>query len=553
MKSSERKDEAYTVLCECKSLARLIKSRRQPVLASTAIGDHLVAVAVATPLLETYLSTFELVHRILHIPSFRRDYDRFLEDPSSVPQSFKVRLQLCLAIGASMRDPLFELRATAIQWVYEARLWLIMPSEKDRISVAGVQVMCLLQVARQAVGVAPGVTWTETGSLIRTAMSAGMHRDPARLPGMTVVCAEVRRRLWATILEIAVQTSIDSGAPPLISPADYDTEPPLDLDDDELTDEPEPAARPRPSSRHTQTSLQLMLHSHYHERLAVAKFVNDIHSQISYEEALRLHDGITATFHRMSRRLAQLPASTASSSAPVTAFHQRYVEVLIRRFMLALHYPFLSHFTDPAYFFSRKILTDAARRLVSLRQLPEGVPPPAGVEYLRNLSICSTGFSRVLMQALLLLGLELVTLKREEMESYGEPGTGGADLRELLEGGSMCLLQCIRAGETNVKGYMFLEALLGEVDGVVAGLEGEALEEVVLKRIKTALETAHATLKEVAKENGITVEGSEEVMDLNTPTDFQGALGPGDPFDSLAWQLDWEDVANMSGMSSFLL
>lgn len=319
MKSAERKDEVYAVLCECKTLARVIKSRRQPVLASTAIGNHLVAVAVATPLLETYFSTFELVHRVLHIPSFRRDYGLFLEDPSSVPQSFKVRLQLCMAIGASMRDPRFELRATAIQWVYEGRLWLIMPSEKERISVTGVQVMCLLQIARQAVGVGAEVSYPETGSLVRTAMSTGMHRDPACLPKMTVMCAEVRRRLWATVLEIAVQSSIDSGAPPPISFEDYDTEPPLDVDDDELTDEPEPTERPRASVRHTQTSVQLLLHRHFLERLAVAKFVNDINSKATYDEALRLHERASSAFHHTTRQLAQLVASTSSSRAPVTA------------------------------------------------------------------------------------------------------------------------------------------------------------------------------------------------------------------------------------------
>ena len=556
MKSAERKDEAYAVLCECKNLGRLIKSHRQPVLSTSVIGTTLVAAAVATPLLEIYFSTFELAHRILHIPSFRREYGRFLGDPSSVSQATKIQLQLCLAIGASMRDETFELRRTAIQWVYEARLWLIMPSEKDRISVTGVQVMCLLQVARQAVGVAPGVAWPDAGSLMRSAMFAGMHRDPARLPAMSVLRAEVRRRLWATILEMALQTCVETGAPPLVSLDDFDTLPPRDLDDDELTDEPETAARRRDPAapgedRHTQTSLQLLLHSHLAVRLAVAKFANDVASTSSYEEALRLHDRVTAACHQVSRRVAHLVQNTAGSSAPITVFHQRYVEHITRRFVLALHYPFLPHFTEPAYCFSRKVLTDVARRLAPLHLLrPEeaeaGAAPGAG--HWRNLSICSIGFARTALQAFILLGPELVALKREEIESYGEPGSGGAELRALLEGGMEWQLARIRAGETNVKGYMIMDAILAEVDGMVAGLEGDAMEEHVLGRMKGMLEKALETLKDMARSAGIGAEAAGNPIDLDTPPEFQEGFGLGDPFDTVGWQLDWEDMTNLTGL-----
>lgn len=550
IKSAERKDEAHAILCDCKALARLIKAGRQPLLDSTAIGTHLVAAAVATPLLETYLSTFELAHRVLHIPSFRRDYDRFLADPTTTPLSFKIQLQLCLAIGASMRDPRFELRSTAIQWVYEARLWLIMPPEKDRISVTGVQVMCLLHIARQAVGVAPGVAWPDVGSLLRSAIFAGMHRDPARLPAMTVLRAEVRRRLWATILEISLQTAIDAGAPPLVSQDHYDTEPPSNLDDDELTDEPEPPERRSvPSDRHTQTSLQLLLLAHIPVRLAVARFANDFRSSNSYDEALRLHERITTACHDTSRRLVRLVAETGSSAAPVTVFHQRYVELTTRRLILALHYSFLEHIHDPAYFFSRKVLTDVARRLAPLHVLPAN--PTPGAEAFCNFVICSTGFSRTVMQAFILLGPELATQKREEMENYGEAGDAGADLRALLEGASTWMEARIRAGETNVKGYMFLKAMLGEVEAVAAGLEGEAMEEFVLERMKGSMATAYATMMELARESGIAVDGVGDMVDLGTPpVEFQEGFGPGDPFDSLGWQMDWEDMANMS---SFLM
>lgn len=549
-KSGKCKDEVYGVLHECKVLGRRIKADRNPTLNSATLATTLVSHAISDHLVSIYLSTFELAHRVLHIPSFELDYARFKEDPSSVGQSFKMQLQLCLAIGASMRDSRFEMRKTAIQWVYEARLWLVMPSEKDRISVTGVQVMCLLQLARQAVGVAPGVAWPDAGNLLRTAMFAGLHRDPRRLPAMTVLRAEVRRRLWATILELTIQTSVEAGAPPLFSLDDYDTEPPLNVDDDELTDDPEPPERlTRSEGRHTQTSLQLLLLKHFPIRLAVVKFTNEFRSSNSYDEALRLHEQMNSACQTISRSLAGLVASTAGSSAPITVFHQRYIDLMTRRYVLALHYPFLSKLDDPAYYFSRKVISDVARRLAPLHRLPAGMPPPPGAVEFVNVSICSTGFARSVMQAFILIGPELISIKKEEMASYGEAGDGGADLRRLLCEGIEWAKARIRAGEVNVKGHLFMEGILAEADGVCMGFEGENLEAYILGKMRVAMDGALETLKELSKEDGldgpVTPEG---LVDLSTPVTFQEGFGPGDPFDMLGWQLDWEDVSNISSL-----
>lgn len=547
-KSEERKDELHDVLRECKILGRRIKAHRTPTLNSATLTTTLVSHAVSDHLVSIYLSTFELAHRVLHIPSFQLDYARFKDDPSSVGQSFKMQLQLCLAIGASMRDNRFEMRKTAIQWVYEARLWLVMPSEKDRISVTGVQVMCLLQLARQAVGVAPGVAWPDAGSLLRSAMFAGLHRDPRRLPAMTVLRAEVRRRLWATILEMTVQTCVDAGAPPLLSLDDYDTEPPLNVDDDELTDDPEPSERPAQThSRHTQTSLQLLLLSHFPVRLTVAKFTNEFRSSNSYEEALRLHELMASACQTVSRSLAGLVASTADSSAPITVFHQRFIELMTRRYILALHYPFLPKLEDPAYYFSRKVISDIARRLAPLHRLPDVTPTPPGAVEFVNMSICSTGFARTVLQGYILIGPELIAMKKDEMASYGEAGESGADLRKLLCEGIEWAEARTRAGEVNVKGQMFVEGILAQADGICMGMEGDVLGEYMTGKAKTAMDRALIALKQLAREDGCDGEKTPEgLVNLNTPVSFQEGIGPGDPFDMLGWQLDWEDMSNIS-------
>lgn len=90
-------------------------------------------------------------------------------------------------------------------------------------------------------------------------MQMGLHRDPKHLPGMSVLAVEVRRRLWVTIIEMAVQASLDSGMPALFSFNYFDTLPPSNINDDEIDETTQDFPQQEDSAILTQTSLQLLL------------------------------------------------------------------------------------------------------------------------------------------------------------------------------------------------------------------------------------------------------------------------------------------------------
>jgi hypothetical protein len=68
------------------------------------------------------------------------------------------------------------------------------------------------------------------------AMQMGLHQDPSNLGETSVLQKEVRRRLWYTILELNVQAALDSGMAPMIIAAEYNTQPPTNLDDADLVE-----------------------------------------------------------------------------------------------------------------------------------------------------------------------------------------------------------------------------------------------------------------------------------------------------------------------------
>ena len=148
-------------------------------------------------------------------------------------------LTLRLLLGSCLiREPagLIDLRPTAMGWIYLAQAWLSAPFHKSRLSYTALQLHCLILLARQTNYVGPELVWISAGTLVRMATHMGLHRDPTNYPKMSSFHVELRRRLWAVTLEMALQSSLDSGMPPLISQDDYDTLAPKNIDDSEIAE-----------------------------------------------------------------------------------------------------------------------------------------------------------------------------------------------------------------------------------------------------------------------------------------------------------------------------
>ncbi len=150
---SEKNSEIYFLMERCKQLGRLIKARRFPASVTLDIGQSVPLENMAFRLVEAYLRTFETVYRILHVPTFWIDFRKYWTAPSEADRAFVIQLQLCMAIGTCFQDDVLHLRPLAAQWIYEAQYWLASPYEKSRMNMAGLQIMCLLHLAREACGV----------------------------------------------------------------------------------------------------------------------------------------------------------------------------------------------------------------------------------------------------------------------------------------------------------------------------------------------------------------------------------------------------------------
>lgn len=469
---------------KCKTLARIIKSQRAPPWPSPPTAD-LPRVDIAHELVDCYFRTTETVYRILHVPTFKRDFEALWISDAKPNTSFLVQLKLVFAIGAATYDENFSLRASAVRWVYEALTWISEPEFKSRLGIQYLQIDALLLIARETIGIGRDSIWVSAGELLRRAMIMGLHRDPSRLPNKSIYTCEMRRRLWNTILELALQSSLTTGGAPLISLQDFDTQPPANFDDEQLTTE-NPVSWPE--SHFTQTSIAIALRNTLPVRLAVAKFLNDISSHGSYEELLRLDADLRASYRDLTRSLQTLQSS---DGGPPCQFVTRMVNFIMHQYVCALHTPYFGPaLRQTTYAFSRKVVVETslkiwyavhpASSLMGSGRANSANTPSSDRDDFARLAICGSGFCRtVALQASLLIAGELRTQLQED-EGLG-PVTLRPDLLSVIEDVKVWSLRCIEAGETNIKAYLLACVVAAQIQGLMRGLSMDEIPQILVK------------------------------------------------------------------------
>ncbi|KAF4982507.1 hypothetical protein FZEAL_1877 [Fusarium zealandicum] len=545
-----RKSESHTILFKCKALARAIKGNRVKPISSDKLGQTIPERGIADQLVDAYFRNFEGVIRILHGPTFRAECERYWQNPDAASEVFVMQLQICMAIGATIHDDVFSYRSAAMQWVHEVQVWLMMPPEKSRMTIAGIQIMCMLTIAKACCAVGQDLTWVSTGSLIRQAMYMGLHRDPKHLGDMSVYRAEMRRRLWATILELNLQSSYDAGGPPLLSSKHYDTRLPANLNDDQLSDEPDSNRQPTGDPEAlTDMSVQLALIKSQPLRLAIIKHVNEFRCRESYPETLRLNSELTKACRTLTETLAALSQAQRRSSRSIfTQFHGSLVQMFTYRCFMSLHQPMLARSTeDPTFYYSRKVSLDCSLKIAQICGL--SVPrypsaPPGALDptaCFDRLITNGAGLFRVVpSQTLLSVGLEFIKKKEEERDSLGGlPSMGSSELRSVLDAALSWSQRRITSGETNIKGYCFIAACTALADAIETGLPQEEIDQAVINKGGSASIKSYELLKEVAEREGVPVEDEEEGVlqgDVPTVDSMEGILEmPFDWMGGLGW------------------
>ena len=392
------------------------------------LEEMMPARAVADQLLDLYLATFETTYRILHVPTFRQQYETFWTT-GAVDMVFLAKLLASMAASCCFYSPAIKLEdgeplyQAGARWLIAVQSWVASVFVGSKIDMDMLQVLCLISIARQTDATEGDVTFVASGSLTRSAMVTGLHRDPSRFCSPCKFWAEQRRRLWASVVELELQSSVDAGMVPGIDLDQCDIAAPSTWDDAELKEGmaayPSPtAAEDRAAGVTTRTDTLALLSRSLPVRLRIARMVNNLRFTLSYDEALRLSD-------ELLRYLDQGVALFHRDEAGRLPFARSFYIFIMRRSLLVLHRPFCySALQTPKFTYSRKVCLESSMEVLSL--LEENASPHLG-------QLAGSMFQYEFLHAAISVCIEL----RLQMEEK-------SPLKELVQAQQTVMLRAVR-------------------------------------------------------------------------------------------------------------
>ncbi|ETS77909.1 hypothetical protein PFICI_09971 [Pestalotiopsis fici W106-1] len=529
-KINEEKTESFQILQTCKLLAKHFQNLQILQWNYGEYGMLLAQKAIADVLIDNYLRTFETIHRILHIPSFMRDYELLWSETEVTPVKFIIQVQLCLALGSLVYDDDFTLRPQALHWTREAGAWLE-SAAKRRLMFSTIQTMCLYQLAREGLqGTYGDRIWIVSGSLVRAAMSIGLHRDPTKLPPTSATHAEMRRRLWTTVVELALSSCLDPGAAPLISLDDFDCKLPSNLDDAQLNLDSNHSPKPRDKDQYTDSSLQIALGRTIGTRIAMARFCTKLNPD-GYDKTLGLNNDYNTACRALSESLQSLKPAPSE-------FQRQYCELVMSQYSFALHVQYMMICSrNPSYLLSRKVCVDTALNLarsslplasghdqvLATMQAMTMNQSPQGSEFVR-LCICGSGpYRSALFQALMIIASELITMIEERKGSLHWPtGLLGGDMRahellSLLRVGAEWTRLRMRVGQEINKDHLFVTLAISNIEALMK-------EEAVMEAMDVSGKIACLEVEQILKEL-LSAYNDEQIPEVRFSSEEDDLLG----------------------------
>ncbi|KAK4965612.1 hypothetical protein LTR66_012126 [Elasticomyces elasticus] len=212
--------------------------------AGTSLHDYLPPRLAADKLIEQYFSAVHYINRLVHRPTFERQYDSFWHDtlygiePRKPFQSVVFAAMFSGAVSMSEDQVQLEFRTSHASLIDTLRSGTEVALSRanflrtTKTETMQALVMYLIPLCRAEISRAHSAL---TGTAIRLAECIGLHRDGSHY-GLSPVETHVRRLIWNQLCFLDHQTCEATGPRCQIRREDYDTKLPLNVDDVDLED-----------------------------------------------------------------------------------------------------------------------------------------------------------------------------------------------------------------------------------------------------------------------------------------------------------------------------
>ncbi|KAK0618352.1 hypothetical protein B0T17DRAFT_496287 [Bombardia bombarda] len=210
---------------------------------SPSIMSFLPQRNIGDSLMQRYFAAVHPIARCVHWPSFEATYDSFWEDidrgyePRPSVQAIVFAAWFSAAVSLDKDWLNREIMLAKAQMVEAMKIGTETALSKanflrtTRVETLQAFVMYLLPLCREEVSRAHSVL---VGAAVRMAECMGLHRD-GEAYGLNSLETHVRRLIWHQLCFLDIRTCEAQGPRPGIRREDYDTKPPLNCEENELT------------------------------------------------------------------------------------------------------------------------------------------------------------------------------------------------------------------------------------------------------------------------------------------------------------------------------
>ncbi|KAH6845798.1 hypothetical protein B0I37DRAFT_392784 [Chaetomium sp. MPI-CAGE-AT-0009] len=219
---------------------------------------------------------------------------------------------------------------------------------------------------------------------VNLALRMGYHRDPSNFPGISPLQSEIRRRLWATVLQGDILVPAQMGMPRMISDSIWDTAEPRNLSDTDFDENTAELPPPRPETELT-PALSIIARRRMFIALGAISDVTSAAQPCSYSEVMRVDGILQQAATNMPPPLKSKPLAMSVTDTPQLIMTRLFLTHLFHKGQIMLHRRFL-YLESPSpdkdiFAYSRTTCLDASLGALQIQNILDEETGPGGQLY----------------------------------------------------------------------------------------------------------------------------------------------------------------------------
>jgi hypothetical protein len=269
--------------------------------------------------------------------------------------------------------------------------------------------------------------WVLLGLIVRLALRAGYHRDASQFTEISTFDGEMRRRVWASIVQFDALASSQIGLPSMIRQSQCDTAEPRNLLDEDLDEN----ITSLPSSRLdiTETPIQYLLAKN--KIVRIYSKIADLTASIRpppYAEIMQLDKALNDIHSAHPQALHMVPMAKSLADSPNIIVRRMDIAILFHRAKCTLHQRcLLSGRTNNQFAYSRSSCIEAALQILECHWLLNHETHAGGRLYQERWKVSSLDQSSFYLAATL-----LCLVVDDDTTPDSERDVAEADLRQRI-------------------------------------------------------------------------------------------------------------------------